>query len=127
MVAARLTETDASVLLLEAGGSAPPETAVPFLSIFGAGGELDWRIRGKPQLKTHFGYTNNVRTILFSFFLNLAKRVFITRGNAIPWVRLRYISKNDALFFYIKSVIIYLDASYPGCIQHIRSFVILLY
>ena len=61
VVASRLSEVqDARVLLLEAGKSAPIESAIPFLVLFDVGGQVDWRVRGKPQTRTHFGYENNV-------------------------------------------------------------------
>lgn len=58
-VASRLSETSASVLLLEAGGSAPPETAVPGLGFVLLGGDADWWIKSKSQKNAQLGYVNN--------------------------------------------------------------------
>ena len=63
-MASRLSEVDsATVLLLEAGKSAPPESSVPFLVTLTVDGETNWGIKGKPQTQTHFGYPNNVYTL----------------------------------------------------------------
>lgn len=51
------------MLLLEAGGSAPPETAVPMAVSVGLGGDFDWRIKGKPQRNAQQAYVNNVRCV----------------------------------------------------------------
>ena len=72
MVAARLSEIDsATVLLLEAGKSAPPETAVPLLVMFAPGGDLNWGIKAIPQVKTHSGYKNNVIATILPIPLKL--------------------------------------------------------
>lgn len=60
-VAARLAETGAMVLLLEAGLSAPPESAVPGLNPLLIGGDRDWMMRTKPQKHSQFGYVRHVR------------------------------------------------------------------
>ena len=62
VVASRLSEIESvSVLLLEAGRSATPETAVPSFVAYSLGSDIDWRIKGKPQGNSQYGYTNNVR------------------------------------------------------------------
>jgi len=54
---ARLSETSADVLLLQAGGNAPPESAVPFLSTpLMVTGDKVWRFKTKPQKNSMFSY-----------------------------------------------------------------------
>lgn len=60
VVTARLSETGASVLLLEAGGPAPPETAVPGLNGIQFGQENDWTILTEPQNNTQQAFIQNV-------------------------------------------------------------------
>lgn len=60
VVASRLSETGASVLLLEAGDSAPPEAAVPGLSPLMMLRDNDWYYHYTPQRNGMFGYNNNV-------------------------------------------------------------------
>ena len=43
VVAARLSEIGASVLLLEAGGPAPPESVPPGLNEYLSGSEFEWK------------------------------------------------------------------------------------
>lgn len=59
-MASRLSETGANVLVLEAGGSAPPESAVPSLLFFMFGGDYDWKIKGKSMRNAQLGYINGV-------------------------------------------------------------------
>ena len=60
VVANRLTETGASVLVLEAGESAPSESAVPGLIPLLLGSKYDWNLRMAPQTNTQQGYRRNV-------------------------------------------------------------------
>ena len=60
VVAARLSQVGASVLLLEAGGPAPPETTVPSMFPLYPGSDLDWDIPLKPATDYFWGYRNNV-------------------------------------------------------------------
>ena len=55
-----MAATGATVLVLEAGGSAPPETVVPGLMPSLIGGDLDWNIRLKSQTKSQLGFYDNV-------------------------------------------------------------------
>lgn len=60
VVAARLSETGASVLLLEAGGLAPPESIVPGLNGIQFGQETDWTILSEPFKNTQQAFRQNV-------------------------------------------------------------------
>ncbi|XP_018021145.1 glucose dehydrogenase [FAD, quinone] [Hyalella azteca] len=59
VVAARLAEAGAMVLLLEAGPAAPPESAVPGLNPLLIGGDRDWRLRTVPQRHSQHAYVGN--------------------------------------------------------------------
>jgi len=60
VVASRLSETDASVLVLEAGESEAPEFAIPGFGAFAFGSDRDWNIKGKSQEKSMLGFKDNV-------------------------------------------------------------------
>ncbi|KAF2358232.1 Glucose-methanol-choline oxidoreductase N-terminal [Trinorchestia longiramus] len=64
-VASRLSESrTATVLLLEAGPSAPQESAVPGFTSLMFGTDVDWSIKGKPQRNTQMGYEGQASTII---------------------------------------------------------------
>ncbi|KAF2359802.1 Glucose-methanol-choline oxidoreductase N-terminal [Trinorchestia longiramus] len=63
VVASRLASGGASVLLLEAGGSAPPETAIPGLWPLSLGGDVDWYFRAASHPFSQLGYKDNASFI----------------------------------------------------------------
>lgn len=59
-----MSETGASVLLLEAGGDAPPESAVPGLDpimVVSALNDAEWKYEAKKPKKDMLAYSNMVR------------------------------------------------------------------
>ena len=62
VVSARLVQSGARVLVLEAGGPAPPESSVPgFIPLLlGSGSDVDWHIKLAPQRYTQLAFENNV-------------------------------------------------------------------
>ena len=60
VVASRLSETGASVLLLEAGGDAEPVTFVPAIGTLLVKSDQSWFFTTKPQTNAALGYKNNV-------------------------------------------------------------------
>ncbi|XP_018011152.1 glucose dehydrogenase [FAD, quinone] isoform X2 [Hyalella azteca] len=67
ILAARLAETDARVLLLEAGGPAPPETSVPGLMPLTLGADVDYHIKLNTPPHLQQGFQDN------SSFLNIGR------------------------------------------------------
>ena len=71
VVASRLSETGASVLVLEAGEDATPESAIPGLSILAALTDNNWKYESsKPTGNTLLGLSDRVsRSILTLWFI----------------------------------------------------------
>ena len=69
VVATRLVETGAQVLLIEAGRSAPLESAVPGFATIQIGSETDWHVRLAQQRYSQLGYYDNVRCNLLLFVI----------------------------------------------------------
>ena len=59
-MAARLAEVGASVLVLEAGGPAPPESVVPGFNGLQLGQENDWNFLTETQANIQQAYKMNV-------------------------------------------------------------------
>ena len=59
VVASRLSETGASVLLLEAGEDAMPASFVPFVGMLLVKNDYSWKYTSKPQTNAVLGNQNN--------------------------------------------------------------------
>lgn len=67
VVASRLSETNSRVLLLEAGGSAPPSAGVAGLTLLnGANPNIFWGLKAVPRHNQGFGFVNNVSYCLLN-------------------------------------------------------------